>query len=415
MRRAFGSSAATPPRPPARAPRLFGLVVAFMAFIAQGYPRSPRPAMAFGMALGMEGFQEDLASSRFGDTQTQGPGAYDRLIQTLRAHRDDPRILAPLARAWAEREFLTPFARPLLVLAALRYRALADPTHPLTPEALLDAELPDLNLRFLEAFADPDLEPILQTRAIQTNEPGRALAWGLPALTLGRPSEELAPHLAFAHRGFTLIELGASAGLNLVVDRTAIPYKFGVHQAMGLDFPAPERRVGLDRAPIDLHDDANVRWLTACIWPGQPDRLARFEACRKLWVEPWLGDAPAPIVHAHALGPDTARALADAIADAPARPVLVFQTVVRPYLDPATLAAYQAAVWDFLAAAPNRLFATLEPDATPRTTEPMTLTIHMVRGGERLAIDLAHAGYHAAQCTLVPGGLQRAAEAWRQE
>jgi hypothetical protein len=361
------------------------------------------------MALGMEGFQEDLASSRFGDAQTQGPGAYDRLIQTLRKHRDEPRVLAPLARAFADREFLTPFARPLLVLAALRYRALADPTHPLTPEALLDAELPDLDTRFVEAFADPELEPVLRTRTIQTNEPGRALAWGLPALTLGRPSERLAPHLSFAHRAFTLIELGASAGLNLVVDRTAIPYKFGTHQAMGLDFPAPERRVGFDRAPIDLNDDANVRWLTACIWPGQPDRLARFEACRKLWVEPWLGDTPA-----HALGPDTACALAEATNDDPTRPVLLFQTVVRPYLDPATIAAYQAAVWDFLAAAPNRLFATLEPDLTPRSSEPMTLTVHMVRGGARLAVDIAHAGYHAAQCTLVPGGLQRAAEAWRE-
>ena len=42
--------------------------------------------------------------------------------------------------------------------------------------------------------------------------------------------------------------------------------------------PTIVERVGLDRAPVALSDADEVRWLEACLWPDQPERLARFRA-----------------------------------------------------------------------------------------------------------------------------------------
>ena len=40
-------------------------------------------------------------------------------------------------------------------------------------------------------------------------------------------------------------------------------------------------RRGIDLAPVDLHDPDAVRWLECCIWPDQPERLARLPA---VWI-----------------------------------------------------------------------------------------------------------------------------------
>ncbi len=356
------------------------------------------------MPIGVDGFVQDLCSPRLGvgtsDTPS-GPGAYERLFVELRALGDDPRLLAPLAEAWRERAFETEYARPLLLLAALRYRALEDAEHPLAFEVLMDAEAPELGRRLLDALADRALVPVLRERAIQTNEPGRAFAWGLPALTLG-----------LSHRGFHIVDLGASAGLNLVVDRTSIPYRFGLNKLAGFDFPSPERRLGLDRAPIDVTDPREARWLEACIWPGQPERLERFKACRKVYQDPWRGDAPAPRLVRHELGAGATREALTAIAD-DERATLVYESVVRPYLAPAARAAHDADLWGFLAAGRERLWAVLEPSEIPSPSTPMTLTVHLVRDGERHALPLAQSGYHSASCVIVPGAPRRLVELWR--
>jgi hypothetical protein len=53
-------------------------------------------------------------------------------------------------------------------------------------------------------------------------------------------------------------------------------------------------RFGVDRNPVDLTDDASVRWLRACIWPGQHDRRGRLDAAIELArIDPpevWAGD-----------------------------------------------------------------------------------------------------------------------------
>jgi hypothetical protein len=93
-----------------------------------------------------------------------------------------------------------------------------------------------------------------------------------------------------------LIDVGCCAGLNLNVDRVGITYSNG--QSLGDpsspvqlsssivgDRPIPTRampevvaRVGVDLDPVDVTDADDARWLRACLWPGQPERVARLEA-----------------------------------------------------------------------------------------------------------------------------------------
>lgn len=356
------------------------------------------------MVMGIDRLRADLSSPRLGVTgpgAPEVPGAYQRLIHGLFELADEPVLLEPLAAAWSERSFEKSFVRPLLLLAALRFRALAEPDHTLAFELLMDAKAPELTTRLRDALGDEGLIPVLRERSLQTNEPGRAFAWGLTALTLG-----------LGHRDFDLVDLGCSAGLNLVVDRTPLPYRFGTHRVNGFDFPSPERRVGLDRQPIDIRDPVEARWLEACIWPGQSERLARFKACKALLTASWPGEAPAPELRAHELGRGETLGALSALAAA-GRPILAWESVVSAYLSEDQRSSHQAGMWDFLAAARDRVWAVLDPVGEKTTSAtPMTLTVHLVRGGERHAVALAQSSYHTSSCLVVPGGPKRLAELW---
>jgi hypothetical protein len=93
-----------------------------------------------------------------------------------------------------------------------------------------------------------------------------------------------------------LIALGCSAGFGLAVDRVGISYSNG--QSLGDPSspvqlscsvvgprPVPARampevaaRVGIDLDPVDVTDADDARWLRACVWPDQPEGIARLEA-----------------------------------------------------------------------------------------------------------------------------------------
>ena len=93
-----------------------------------------------------------------------------------------------------------------------------------------------------------------------------------------------------------LVDVGCSAGFNLNVDRVGITYSNG--QSLGDpassvqlsasivgDRPVPSRavpevvaRVGVDLDPVDVTDPDDARWLRACQWPDQPERIARLQA-----------------------------------------------------------------------------------------------------------------------------------------
>ena len=93
----------------------------------------------------------------------------------------------------------------------------------------------------------------------------------------------------------SLLEVGCSAGLNLRLDRyrlgygdparwvgdpaSALPLRRAASSATTrcrspAALPVIADRVGLDRSPIDVHDEEAVRWLEACVFPDRrrPDR-----------------------------------------------------------------------------------------------------------------------------------------------
>ncbi len=118
---------------------------------------------------------------------------------------------------------------------------------------------------------------------VQTNEVQRA--WGL-----------LPGFLSVQAPVLDLVELGPSAGLNLLWDRWAYRYPAGswgaadaplvlAGEAVGgppaalLELrPLVRGRLGIDRAPVDLSDDAAALRLPAFVWADQEERLARLRA-----------------------------------------------------------------------------------------------------------------------------------------
>lgn len=148
----------------------------------------------------------------------------------------------------------------------------------------------------------------LAARATQTNEVGRCLTL-LPALG-GIAADVNAP--------LGLVEVGASAGLNLRFDRYGYRYRPSAEGPDGetsedvmevdvdaglvmettwrgpvpppvpIAMPTVVHRVGIDLHPIDVTDEAAGRWLVACQWPEQIERLER---CRQA-VALAANDAP---------------------------------------------------------------------------------------------------------------------------
>jgi hypothetical protein len=126
----------------------------------------------------------------------------------------------------------------------------------------------------------------MSTGGTQTNDVRRsaALAIGLHYLQTQ------------ASKPLVLIELGASAGLLLLFDRYRInvgghllgPAESPVNVPVAADkrmeallppvMPHVADRLGVDIAPVDLGDVAQVRWLEAFVWPEAHDDRARLRA-----------------------------------------------------------------------------------------------------------------------------------------
>jgi hypothetical protein len=191
---------------------------------------------------------------------------YERLA---REAADDPEMLSLLLSA-GRRDRL-----PHLLFAAVHYMLLGEGSDP------LDAFGPEPFATFRSWCLErrPEIEQIVATHVIQTNEVARCAAL-LPCL--GAVAESVRKPLA-------VLEVGASAGLNLLFDRYR--YAYGAEFETGMadsqvvlrpriqgrpvpSFAMPEVawRKGLDRLPVDIMDDDAVRWLRACVWPEQRSR-----------------------------------------------------------------------------------------------------------------------------------------------
>lgn len=157
--------------------------------------------------------------------------------------------------------------QPNLLFAAARY---------------LLGEPPDLAaLHALVATRRGELAGTMAARRTQTNEPARC--------------GTLLPALALLPGPLALIEVGASAGLTLLVDRYS--YDYAGHRITGTDprapvlnceprgpVPLPGRvpdvawRAGLDLNPLDVTSADDARWLECLLWPGETGRQERLAA-----------------------------------------------------------------------------------------------------------------------------------------
>jgi hypothetical protein len=212
---------------------------------------------------------------------------------------EDPEILALIGEApLAQR-------RPNLLLAAVHFLLLGGTRHPLgahydTVRALDPSQPePGPDADVVADFKDfclthgAELLELIAVRNTQTNEVGRctALLPGLALIAAGYPHGQ----------PFHLLDLGTSAGLNLLFDSYRYTYRqrsdgavldagrsgSEVHldcetrtplgQLPPLALPLIAGRTGIDALPIDPRSDDGAHWLLACLWP---DNLQRFERLR---------------------------------------------------------------------------------------------------------------------------------------
>jgi len=233
---------------------------------------------------------ETIEVQRFG-CELAGSNLYDEVLTAIAADVADDgcsaRLLAPHSGA--------PFgdAVVLRLLAGLH-------------RAVLDGRAPDLARHYPSAGGTPgpglapDAVAAIERNeeaiaaqlemCVQTNEPGRsaALIGGyLEVARLGLP--------------LRLLEVGASAGLNLLADRYRYetadgawgppdsPLRFVDPWFAGrpdLDVPLiVESRRGCDPSPIDSRTPDGRAQLRAFVWPDQLDRLARLDAALKMAAE----------------------------------------------------------------------------------------------------------------------------------
>lgn len=133
------------------------------------------------------------------------------------------------------------------------------------------------------------------------DEIGRLVtAYGVQNNEVGRCADLLLAFDMIAKRGgdrpLAMLELGPSAGLNMLWDRYGYDYgvagyvgdrtspvqlhcepRGGIMPPVPKAIPAVRWRMGIDLNPLDVHDEAAVRWLRALIWPEHRERARRIE------------------------------------------------------------------------------------------------------------------------------------------
>ncbi|MET1073940.1 MAG: DUF2332 domain-containing protein [Umezawaea sp.] len=193
---------------------------------------------------------------------------------------------------------------------------------------------------------------------VQTNEPGRsAPLFGGLQVAAHHAAEAAGRATPFPVR---LLEIGASAGLNLHPDRIA--YRVAPDEVLGdpdspfvldpqwtgrpeVDLARPLRiveREGCDLNPIDVSTEDGRLALSSFVWADQLYRWERLQAALELAVLD-----PAPVLRA--TGPDwLAERLADPVPDVL---TVVWHSVVWQYVSPADRAEGRAILADAVARA----------------------------------------------------------------
>jgi hypothetical protein len=268
----------------------------------------------------------------------------------LRAHKTEPDPLVTwLLNASAGRR---PFEIPLLLAAGL-HRAVLRDASPLTPFfPTTGGTEPYATPRFAAALrraierAQDELAAFLQSANVQTNETGRGLIWLLPLLASG-------------WQRIHLLDLGASAGLNLVANARAyqlvdtesnallrigtasetqftISYLSDPSRLPDADATLPTilSRTGIDMRPFVLDSADSEMTLASYVWGDHPTRLLRLrEGIAALHA---VAHTPAAVrLHPVLLPAELTAFLTQtyAAADGDRDPIVLYNTFITIYLD----------------------------------------------------------------------------------
>lgn len=288
-------------------------------------------------------------------------------VELLRAWSDDP-VAAELVGpdpAWDA---------PLRLVGGLHYLVLGG-------EASWDDPL-ERHADFLREF--------VRTQGVQTNEVQRS--WILLPLILRVAQRTGADE-------FDLVELGPSAGLNLVWDRYRYRYEagdWGRDDAV-LRFDGEERRpvpgdllelrpsvrnrIGIDRSPIDVTTEEGARLLRSFVWAGQEERMRRLDEA----IEAVRADPPELVQG------DYLEQLPEVLAAQPADELtIVFQTASFGYIGDEGRARVRSVLERAGEARPLAFIST----GKPREGEDWGLRIVYWPGGEREFA--GHADFHGS-------------------
>ncbi|MFT7586203.1 MAG: hypothetical protein ACI9EW_002634 [Cellvibrionaceae bacterium] len=302
-------------------------------------------------------FQEELAY-RF-KSQADFSRTYSQLYATLfsliagwveSAEQDANPVATWLLEASQTRN---PFDVTLLLMAGLHEAVLAK--HNGTAELArfyptagggrspTDQELPAIFETTLLNLKE-HLAYVIQTATVQTNETARGSVWLLP--------------LAFSHwENVTLLDLGASAGLNLISEQRRFDFyapdsddplvSFGkaaeeqmVVKATG-DCAALSRlskpprlpqitaRYGIDLLPFPIETAADATRLTSYIWADQPERVERLSQALAIFQN--VQQSAAPVQLDAVRLPNELPAFLQTLSPDSKTPLVIYNTYITQY------------------------------------------------------------------------------------
>ncbi|MFJ3519854.1 DUF2332 domain-containing protein [Streptomyces sp. NPDC090131] len=225
---------------------------------------------------------------------------YTQLADTFRRFADQQcagrsPLYAALSHAVARSNELLAFAAgtrpgqpaPNMLLGAIHHILRRGVQHPLatyvTGHEPLEAGRADELLADFCRRHTGRIERIISTRSVQTNEVGRCAVL-LPAFA--------ALQQQLDDRPIRIVDVGASAGLNLLWDRYT--YDYGGHRLtlpnsdpgtvlscdikggvppLAVDVARFVRPVGIELSPVDVTDTEATEWLVSLTWPEQTTRM----------------------------------------------------------------------------------------------------------------------------------------------
>jgi hypothetical protein len=236
----------------------------------------------------------DLIAARFRLFAEKEAAGYSPLYERLALAVAEDGDLLRLASSAQEGQ---PY--PNMLLGAVHYLLLKGARHPLGHfYASVGQRIsgPEPAGEVTSAFRDfclahaSEIAAVLTTRRVQTNEVGRS-ACLMPALN----------HVAsLGNAPLALIEIGASAGLNLTCDRYHYDYGdlgvagdpaspvrlrcevIGGYRPPVEAMPAIGFRAGCDVNVVDVRNADERLWLRALIWPEHHERAANLEAAMEV-------------------------------------------------------------------------------------------------------------------------------------